>query len=196
MGEKAKYLGGPRRADLPHECSQKRWPSKKNTMKMASRMFVWWHYLGLMMSIVLLQSGDLFYHLMSLNRQLHCRFNARIRCMSPSENLQELLFLLHLLKPTKPKLAAIILPSLLTPEFSIEGSTPYAREKKVRALFVKCVREVSSGWREGITLEWCPAICHKGFRGASSQICLTSVYRIHTCTKWMSRTLQSMSLYL
>lgn len=73
--------------------------------------------------------------------------------MSPSENLQELLFLLHLLKPTKPKLAAIMLPSLLTPEFSIEGSTPYAREKKVCALFVKYVREVSSGWREGITLE-------------------------------------------
>ena len=65
---------------------------------------------------------------------------------------QKVPIMLHLLRPTTHKLATRMLLNLLTPELSQEGSTSYLREKQFYALFVKYVREVSSGRRDGITL--------------------------------------------
>ena len=64
---------------------------------------------------------------------------------------QKVLVLLHLIRPTTHKLTARVLLNSLSPEFSQEGSKCYLREEQVYALFVKYVREVSSGRRDGIT---------------------------------------------
>ncbi|CAH3037630.1 unnamed protein product [Pocillopora meandrina] len=65
---------------------------------------------------------------------------------------QKVLVLLHLIRPTTHKLTARLLLKSLSPELSREGSTCCLREKQVYALFVKFVREASSGRRDGITL--------------------------------------------
>lgn len=65
---------------------------------------------------------------------------------------QKVLVLLHLVRPTRRKLTARLLLNSLSPELYQEGSTYCLREKQVYALFVKYVREVSSGRRDRIIL--------------------------------------------
>lgn len=65
---------------------------------------------------------------------------------------QKVLVLLHLVRPTRHKLTARLLLNSLSPELYQEGSTYCLREKQVYALFVKYVREVSSGRRDRIIL--------------------------------------------
>jgi len=159
MGEKAKDLGGPR----------KEWirlinvAIKEKYFDNGLREYLCddYYYVGIMMGIALFQNGQLPNFmpvditeklLTSPSESCIANLQRGLDVFGLTKIIQEVPILLHLLTPTKHKLAVRMLLNLLTPEFSEEGSTAYLREKKVYALFVKYMREVSSGRRGGITL--------------------------------------------
>lgn len=120
-----------------------------------------YYYVGIMVGIALLQNGQLPTFLpLNLIEELVkstsecCILNLQrgLDVFGLLKIFQKVPVLLHLLRPTTHKLAARMLLHLLSPKFSEEGSSTYQREKQVYGLFVKYVREVSSGRRDGITL--------------------------------------------
>ena len=159
MGEKARDLGGPRKEwiRLMNLAVKEKYFDHGLREHLSDDYF----YVGIMMGIALLQNGQLPTFLpinvieelaTSTNDSCIVNLQRGLDVFGFIKIFQKVPVLLHLVRPTTHKLAARMLLNLLSPKFSEEGSTCYLREKQVYALFVKYVREVSSGRRDGITL--------------------------------------------
>ena len=159
MGEKAKDLGEPRKEwiRLMNLAIKEKYFDHGLRQYLADD----YYYVGIMVGIALLQNGQLPTFLpLNLIEELVkstsecCILNLQrgLDVFGLLKIFQKVPVLLHLLRPTTHKLAARMLLHLLSPKFSEEGSPTYQREKQVYGLFVKYVREVSSGRRDGITL--------------------------------------------
>ena len=159
MGEKARDLGGPRKEwiRLMNLAIKEKYFDRGLREHLSDDYF----YVGIMMGIALLQNGQLPTFLpinvieelvTSTNDCCIVNLQRGLDVFGFFKIFQKVPVLLHLVRPTTHKLAARMLLNLLSPKFSEEGSTCYLREKQVYALFVKYVREVSSGRRDGITL--------------------------------------------
>ena len=159
MGEKARDLGGPRKEwiRLMNLAIKEKYFDHGLREHLSDDYF----YVGIMMGIALLQNGQLptFLPISVIDDLVSSTTDCCIVNLQRGLDVfgffkifQKVPVLLHLVRPTTHKLAARMLLNLLSPKFSEEGSTCYLREKQVYALFVKYVREVSSGRRDGITL--------------------------------------------
>ena len=132
-GEQAVDSGGPRREWIRLCNQQIKVKYFDNGIK--EHLLEDYFYVGQMVSIALLQNGQLPVYI--------------------PEDILQAIFVgkLYLLRPSAiSTLSVRRLLFLLKPEFSDEGSNALSREKAVYAKFVKYVREVSSG-RRVVTLE-------------------------------------------
>ena len=159
MGEKAKNLGGPRKEwiRLMNLAIKEKYFDNGLRQYLADD----YYYVGIMMGIALLQNGQLptFLPLNVIEELVKstsecCIINLQrgLDVFGLLKIFQKVPVLLHLLRPTTHNLAPKMLLHLLSPKFSEEGSSTYQREKQLYGLFVKYIREVSSGRRDGITL--------------------------------------------
>lgn len=118
-------------------------------------------YVGVMIGIALLQNGQLpsFLPHDICEKLLHpssdkCIINLQkgLYKFGLYKIMQKAPILLHLLHPTNRSLTTQIVLQMLSPLFSPDGSTALSKEKELYSLFVKYVREVSSGRRNQVKL--------------------------------------------
>ena len=159
VGEIAKDLGGPRKEwiRLMNQAMKEKYFDKGLRPYLADD----YYYVGIMIGIALLQSGQLpSFMPVDIVEQLEipntnpCIANLQkgMDVFGLAKIIYKVPILLHLLRPSPRGIVAKHVIHLLKPKFSEAGSSMFLREKEVYSLFIKYIREVSSGRREPITL--------------------------------------------
>ena len=159
VGEIAKDLGGPRKEwiRLMNQAMKEKYFDKGLRPYLADD----YYYVGIMIGIALLQNGQLPSFIpVDIVEQLEipntnpCIANLQkgMDVFGLAKIIYKVPILLHLLRPSPRGIVAKHVIHLLKPKFSEAGSSMFLREKEVYSLFIKYIREVSSGRREPITL--------------------------------------------
>ena len=159
VGEIAKDLGGPRKEwiRLMNQAMKEKYFDKGLRPYLVDD----YYYVGIMIGIALLQNGQLpSFMPVDIVEQLEipntnpCIANLQkgMDVFGLAKIIYKVPILLHLLRPSPRGIVAKHVIHLLKPKFSEAGSSMFLREKEVYSLFIKYIREVSSGRREPITL--------------------------------------------
>ena len=160
----AKDLGGPRLEwiELMNKAMEKKYFEKG----LRSQMSDDYYWVGVMCGIAIIQNGQMpkIFPVAVLDTLFSCSDQSTSTCPCISQlqkglqvfGLQELFFhfpiMRHLLHPSNHALTVKKLMFIMQPQFSPEGSTAFSREKEIYSIFVKYIREVSSGRRQPVTL--------------------------------------------
>ena len=162
MGEKAKDLGGLR-LEWIEVCNREQY-IKYFSNGLREHLAKDYFYVGIMVGVAMLQNGqmprlfsseilDVLFTIPKSKLHVYIQnLQKGLKVFGLQNIFHEFPTMRDLLQPTAKKLNVKDLTRLLTPQFSDEGTAMLIREKNIYQQFLKYVREVASGRRNGMDL--------------------------------------------